>query len=270
MPERRTPSAINKAMLQLEEACGQPLFERAPFRFTPAGREFWEFVRPFFERLEGFLAATRTSGCELRVGGAEAALNYLADLFELLRSRDASARVKLRSGSESEMHGWLREGAIDVLIAPRVESLPLDIGCSGLVTLPLVLLVPKRHRVASAAELWARPELDEPLIVCTLAESIVVNFAAGLRTMRREWHPSIDADSLQAVARYVAKGQGIGVVIAEPSLTQHPGVRALPLPGFEPVKMMAFWRMPVQPLQQLLIDTLRERAARTWPRSGAK
>ena len=268
MPERRTASAITKSMLQLEADYGQPLFERAPFRFTPAGRELWDFVRPFFVRFDNFLLAVRSSGCELRVGGAQVALRYLEDLLALLRARDASARLKLRSGAQSEMQAWLREGALDVLIAPHVEALLPGIACAELVTLPLVLLVPQRMRLASAAELWSRPKLDVPLIVSTPSETLIVNFAAGLRTMRREWRPAIDADSLRGVAGYVQAGQGIGLALDEPSLTRYPGVRALALPGFEPVKVMAFWRTPAKPLEQLLVDILRERAARTWPVAG--
>jgi DNA-binding transcriptional LysR family regulator len=265
MPERRTPSAINKAMLQLEATYGQPLFQRAPFRFTPAGHAFWDFIRVFFEGLERFLTAAEASGCELRVAGSDVALNYLSDLLELLRARDASARVKLRCGSQSQMHTWLRDGAIDVLIAPRQDPLPPGIAATELVTLPLVLLVPKRKTLTSAAELWARPKLAEPLIVPGPSESVTVNFAAGLRTMRREWTPAIDANSLESVARSVADGQGIGLVVDEPSLARRPGVRALPLPGFEPVTVMAFCRTPARPLEKLLIEVLRHRAARTWP-----
>lgn len=267
MPERRTQAAISKAMTLLEADFGRPLFERTPFRFTPAGREFWDFVRRFFERLEHFLSASRVTGTELRVAGAEVALLYLSDILELLQSRDEAARLKLRSGGQSEMHGWLREGATDVLIAPRNGPLPPQLGCRELVTLPLALLVPQRQRLASAADLWKRPRLDLPLIVSSLSESVVDHFAAGVQAMRHEWRPSIDANSLRSVAVYVAEGKGLGVVPDVPALTRHPGVRAVPLPGFEPVKVMAFSRTPAQPLEQLLIETLSHRAARNWPQA---
>ena len=43
--------AVSGQILQLEETLGLKLFQRRPFHLTPAGRELFAFVEPFFGRL---------------------------------------------------------------------------------------------------------------------------------------------------------------------------------------------------------------------------
>jgi DNA-binding transcriptional LysR family regulator len=51
MPYGIQQPALSSQILLLEEDLGTKLFERSPFRLTPAGEELYAFVRPFFENL---------------------------------------------------------------------------------------------------------------------------------------------------------------------------------------------------------------------------
>src|ERR1700690_2902158 len=51
MPYGIQQPAVSSQILLLEQDLGVRLFERNPFRLTPAGEELDNFVRPFFENL---------------------------------------------------------------------------------------------------------------------------------------------------------------------------------------------------------------------------
>jgi len=51
MPYGIQQPAISAQILRLEEDLGLKLFQRRPFQLTPAGRELYEFVAPFFSRV---------------------------------------------------------------------------------------------------------------------------------------------------------------------------------------------------------------------------
>src|ERR1044071_7963576 len=61
--------AVSGQMRALEENTGAKLFERTPFRLTPAGEKLFAHVQPFFEQLDA-LAADLRGGvqAELRIG----------------------------------------------------------------------------------------------------------------------------------------------------------------------------------------------------------
>ena len=57
MPYGIQQPAISAQILRLEEDLGLKLFQRRPFQLTPAGRELYEFVAPFFFPCPGNVAA---------------------------------------------------------------------------------------------------------------------------------------------------------------------------------------------------------------------
>ena len=64
--------AVSGQMRQLEEEVGAKLFERTPFRLTPAGERLMAHIQTFFENMDGLKAELR-GGTEpaMRLGGAE-------------------------------------------------------------------------------------------------------------------------------------------------------------------------------------------------------
>src|SRR5215218_11229320 len=51
--------AVSGQMRALEENTGAQLFERSPFRLTPAGEKLFAHVQPFFENLDAVEADLR-------------------------------------------------------------------------------------------------------------------------------------------------------------------------------------------------------------------
>ena len=51
MPYGIQQPAISGQVIQLEEFLGVTLFQRRPFALTAAGKELYDFIKPFFDNL---------------------------------------------------------------------------------------------------------------------------------------------------------------------------------------------------------------------------
>lgn len=260
--------AVSGQMGKLEEDAGTRLFERSPFRLTPAGERLFAHVQPFFEGLAPVAAELRTAAKpELRIGGAELVLrDHLPSVMQRVRENFPRMRFSLRTtGFQSEIEAWLRDGQIDVAFAPVYPRAPAGLRTTRLARLPLVLQVHPKSGVKSAEELWARRKITEPLICLPENTGIVRGFFATLKKRRVSWPNVIEATSLDLVTRYVANGDGIGLNILVNPKARPRDVRVLPLAGFAPVTMGALWRGEPTPLVRAAIDGVRAYARATWP-----
>jgi DNA-binding transcriptional LysR family regulator len=126
-----------------------------------------------------------------------------------------------------------------------------------LVKLPLSLLVPKASRIRSAAELWERDTIDEPLVSMPPNEPIAAIFQEGLRKRRVDWEPSLIVNSFELIEIYAAKGFGIGLTAVIPGMKPPPGLRLIPLPDFDPLPVGAIWMGNQAPLVRTLVEAFR-------------
>jgi len=251
--------AVSGQMTKLEEEAGAKLFERSPFRLTPAGQRLFAHIQPFFGDLGRVADALRVADApRLRVGAAELVIrDHLHPLVERMRTHHPRMQLGLRSGFTPELLAWLRDGEIDLAIAPLEGRVPARIRHVRFMRVPLVLLVPRKSKLKSADELWQRRVILEPLVSVPTVETISRLFQKGLQRRRIEWKPTIEASSFELVARYVQRGYGIGVNIALPEMVNHAGVRAIPLPGFEPLEVAIFWRGEPSPVIQWVLQEVR-------------
>jgi DNA-binding transcriptional LysR family regulator len=254
--------AVSGQIAQLEEHLGTALFQRRPFKLTPAGEKLFGFIQPFFSSL-GAVESELQGGVarHVRIGASGIVLReHLPGLVQNLRRKFPELKVGLREGLHPELESMLLAEEIDLAIsvvekksAPGVNSLPF-------IELPLVLLVPKKSRLTDAEQLWRLDKITEPLICLPPVEAICRNFQSGLARVGVDWFPGIEASSLDVVETYVTGGLGIGLSISLPRVTPPAGLRALPLPGFDPIVIGALWRGKVTPLLQGLLDELKARA----------
>jgi DNA-binding transcriptional LysR family regulator len=261
--------AVSGQILQLEGTLGVKLFTRTPFRLTAEGEELFEFVRPFFDNLDGVEARLRAGSAPmLRIGAAESVLlEHLPAVLKALRRQQPRLQLQLRSGFQPELESWLQEREIDLAIA-ALESRPsANFHRLPLLRLPLVLLVPRRAPPGGAGDFWARLRPETPLISLPPTETVSRHFQSGLRRRRLKWAPTIVASSLETVARYVADGHGVGVSVA--GSTRQPGVRELPLDDFPRIEIAALWIGRPLPIVQTALDAMRQYADAQWPRSAA-
>ncbi len=272
MPYGIQQPAMSGQILQLEQSLNLKLFERLPFRLTPEGEELYAFVRPFFENfaaMETHLRAARIP--QLRVGAAELVLrDHLPAVIDRIHRHHPRLRLSLRSGFQAELESWLIDREIDFAITTRETRPPASLRHESLMRLPLVLLVPRRSKLRSAAELWARPHLEEPLISLPASETISRHFQCGLRRRRLTWTPAIVASSMETITRYVAGGYGIGVSVDAGGTTPQHGVRVLPLEGFAPLEIVMLWVGRPLPVVATSLECIREYVRGKWPHGSAE
>jgi DNA-binding transcriptional LysR family regulator len=267
MPYGIQQPAVSSQILLLEQDLGVKLFERSPFKLTSAGEELYGFVRPFFENLDAMAVRLRKEASpQLRVGASELVLrDYLPAIVARLRQHEPKLRLGLRSGFQAEIEQWLLDREIDLAVTALDAKPPARLGCLRLLRLPLVLLVHKKSKIKSAAELWAQEQIEEPLICLPQTESMSRLFRKGLRHRMVDWPHSIEASSMDLVTRYVANGYGIGLSLNAAGVVKHPQVRVLPLDGFEPVEIAALWNGEPTPLIRTLLEEARRYVAQLWP-----
>ena len=242
--------AVSLQMAQLEEFLGAALFHRRPFALTPAGREIYDFIRPFFDNLEAVTEKIHGGVSQhLRIAASETVLReHLPAMLQELRQRFPKLKITLREGYHPEVVTWLQQREIDVSLGLIGGKPPASVHAIPLFKLPLVLLVPKNSKLKSAQELWQRDPIGESLITVPSNEFISRAFQAGLAKLKVEWFSRIELSSVELVQTYVANGYGIGVTVGVPKMKLHPQVRVLPLDGFEPLQFGALWQGGTNPL----------------------
>ncbi len=267
MPYGIQQPAVSSQILLLEEDLGVKLFERTPFKLTREGDELFAFAQPFFENLAPVAARLRQKSIpHLRIAASELVLrDYLPAVVERLRTQEPQLKLVLRSGFQPEMEKWLIEREVDLAITPLDRKPPGRIRCARLLRLPLVLLVHKKSKIKSAAELWVRGEIEEPLICLPQTEAMTQLFRRGLQQRKVDWPQSIEASSMDLVTRYVANGYGIGLSVNAAEVVRHPSVRVLPLPDFESLEIAALWCGEPTPLVRAVLVEAKRYVTRHRP-----
>ena len=254
--------AVSSQIAQLEEFLGVTLFQRRPFALTPAGEKLFAFAQPFFANLDK--TATEIQGGQarhIRIGASTIVLrDYLPELFQAVRKKFPGLKLSLREGFPAQLEALLEADEIDLAITLIEKKSAPGIHSVALLELPPVLLVEKSSPLKSAAELWRRDKIEEPLIGFPPGEPLGKNFQQKLGELGVDWFPSIEASSADLIETYVANGLGIGVSAAIPKKPLPPKIRALPLDGFPPVTIGASWRGRKTPLVQTFLDELQLRA----------
>ena len=182
-----------------------------------------------------------------------------------LRQKHPQLRFSLQSGFTPQLEAWLMDRQIDLAVTPLEKRPPKRLGCLRLLRVPLVLLVHRKTRFKSAAELWAQRRITEPLITLPADETVSRFFKKGLQRLGIEWPPAIEASSLELVTRYVANGQGVGVNVDLPGVSKHARVRGLPLDGCDPIEVVALWHGQATPVVRAVLEEGLKLVRELWP-----
>jgi len=254
--------AVSSQIAKLEESLGVKLFHRRPFSLSPAGIELFQFIGPFFANLG--VVAEKIHGAaapQLRIAAPSIALrDYIPALLHRVRAKFSAFRLNLYEAVQPEAEKLLQAQEIDLAVTiierkPRagLHSLPL-------LELPLVLLVPKKSRVVSAAELWKRDRIEETLITFPRSETVCVQFQQGLKALGVEWFSGIEVNSTGLIECYVANGFGFGLSVAVPGTKPLPSVRRILLDNFPRVTVGALWGGKLSPIGRQFLTELEAQA----------
>ena len=254
--------AVSAQVAQLEAFLGVTLFKRRPFALTPEGEKLYAFIQPFFSNLDKMAADFQGGQArQIRIGASTIILrDHLPGLLAGLRKNFSSLKILLREGYPAQLEEMLFKDEIDLAITVIGHKPAGGIQSLILLELPMILLVEKNSPIQSAAELWRRDKIDEPLICLPAAESLTKEFLGRLQELKVEWFPAIEASSAGLIETYVASGLGVGLSVQVPSKPLLKNVRALPLPDFPRALIGAFWRGKKTALLDAFLDMARARA----------
>jgi DNA-binding transcriptional LysR family regulator len=260
MPYGIQQPAVSDQVIQLEESLGVTLFQRRPFSLTPAGKELYESIKPFFDSLAPMADKLRGGVSQhLRIAASEIVLrDYLPAVLQELRKQFPRLRVTLREGYDPEVIAWLERQEIDVAIGFLGSKPPTGLHALPLASLPLILLVPRSSKLKSADELWQRDRIEEALITVPSNEPMCRAFQEGLRRFKVDWFSGIEVSTIEMVQTYVANGYGIGVTVRIPKAKYHPQVRVLPLENFPMPVFGVLWQGRPAPVVNGLLDIVRQ------------
>ena len=262
MPYGIQQPAVSGQILQLEETLGLKLFQRRPFHLTPAGRELYGFVEPFFGRLgeTGQRLRGETSQ-RLRLAAAATILReHFPNMLEQHRRKFPNLKLQLYDVNQTMAENLLQKQEIDLAITELEDKPPAGIKSAVLIKLPLVLLVPASHKLTSLRQLWKEAEPEETLISLPPNEVISKLFRRGLDRLGVVWPPGVEISSLDLISAYVSSGFGIGVSVIAPGSKPPPKVKIFPLPSFPPLVIAALWQDRLPPIAESFLQEAKRRA----------
>jgi DNA-binding transcriptional LysR family regulator len=257
--------SVSTQVNALERDLGVALYERRPFKLTPAGQQLFEFVRPFFGRIAEVRERIQ-GGAQIRLGASPILFrDHLPAVIEQVRKRFAKLTLVLRAMNQPELIEAIEHNELDLVISLIPENLGPAIRTIALIELPLVLLVPKSLKITEPKELWQGGNVSYPLISLGPRELIAQLFQQKLTKSGVTWNPRVEMDSLELIEKYVEAGYGIGLSVRVPGQNVSKKIRMLDLPDFPSVRLGILYRDDPNPNDQVrnaLLEAIQREAAR--------
>ncbi len=271
MPYGIQQPSISAQVNALERDLGVTLYERRPFKLTPAGEELFKFVEPFFGRMTEVREKLQ-GAAQLRIGASPIVFrDYMSPVIESIRKQFPRLNMILRAMNQPELIAGIEQDQLDVVISLLPDSLSPALHCEILLELPLVLLAPKEKKISSADELWRQGKVSETLIALGPTELICQRFQETLANMGVSWLPSIEMDSLELIENYVEAGYGLGLSVGRPE-TRTTKIRVIKMAGFPSLRLGLMYRKNANSnddVKRAFLEEVRKQAARLSPLNAA-
>lgn len=261
MPYGIQQPAMSAQMSCLETELGTSLFERRPFRLTPAGAALYDFIRPFFGRLDEIEQMVRGQMARsLRLAGlTEVMREHLPILLEGMRREFPGLKVTLQEIDQRGAERLIAQGEADLAITVLESKLPPGFRSLTLARLPLGLLVPVDAKYKNAGEvLKAGAAGKVPLISLPAHEMLPRLFQKELLARALRWKTEVETSSQDLVSIYVRSGLGAGLSVGTPELLKDRRVRFLPLHRFPSLPVGTFWRGKLSGIENAFVERLKD------------
>jgi DNA-binding transcriptional LysR family regulator len=267
MPYGIQQPSISSQVNALERDLGVSLYERRPFKLTPAGEELFKFVEPFFGRMTEVREKLQ-GAAQLRIGASPIVFrDYMSPVIDSIRKQFPRLNMVLRAMNQPELIAGIEHDQLDVVISLLPDNLNPGLQCEVLIELPLVLLASKAANVVSADELWRQGKVSETLIALGPTELICQRFQETLAKIGVSWLPSIEMDSLELIETYVDAGYGLGLSVGRPE-TKTSTIRVLELAGFPSLRLGLLHRKSPnsnEDVRRAFLEAVRKQAALLSP-----
>lgn len=258
--------AVSSQLSRLEASFGTALFHRRPFSLTPAGREVFETVAPFFGSMEGLARRVRLEASEhFRLAASASVLRqHLPALLKRMQLTLPELRVTLREANQQTAERMLLEHEVDLAVTLQESKPSSGIQCEPLLKIPMILLVSGESEWRTAAGVLhaLKKSPPPPLIALPGRENLTRVFHAELTKRGTAWPTRIESISLELIEAYVEHGFGIGLSLAVPGHVTPPGLRVITLPGFPKLTFSAFWSGRLPAPAETFLELARAEVAR--------
>jgi len=262
--------AVSAQVARLEEDLGTQLFERRPFRLTPAGKALYDFIAPFFGRLSEVedIVKGKMSRVIRLAGLTEAMREHVPVLLAKLRERFPGLKVTLQEIDQRGAENLIAQGGADLAIMVLESKLPPGFRSVTLARLPLCLLVMADQPYRRAADLLKDGAAGKlPLISLPPHELLPRLFQKEMIRRNLVWRAAMETSAQDSVSVYVRNGLGAGLAVLTPELQRDSALRVLPLRGFPSLPIGVFWRGRLSEITQVFVNELGERAKRIFVNS---
>jgi LysR family hca operon transcriptional activator len=233
--------SVSRQMRDLEREVGVSLLVRNArgIELTDAGRVFLEHARLALLQVDAAGEAARRSSRSAKASfvlgfltGHE--VTWMTEALRGLRDELPSLDVTIASQSSPELAGALLRGSVDVAFMRREERAP-GLSFKRLIAEPLVVVLPRNHRLARRSAIHPRDLVDEVFIEPTkAAPSLKIVIDAYARKMRVALKPAHEAENLGMAMSLVASTGGV-TLLPEYALQFLPaGIVSRPLAGDAP------------------------------------
>ena len=211
-------AAASRRVRELEDAIGEPLFERhgRGLRPTPAGRVFARHGLALMQSMEQL--ATELSDLRqgvakhIRLSANTAAINqFLPPLLARYAREQRQVRVELDEQLSTSVVTALREGRADVGVfaeGPDTQGL----ACQVFRRDELVLVLPAGHRLAGRGPIGFAEALEEDWITLSDGAALLLKQQQTALAAGRPLRIRMQVRSFDAVCHLVASGLGIAVL----------------------------------------------------------
>ena len=268
MPYGIQQPAVSGQLLQLEKSLGVKLFNRRPFSLTTAGDELYDHVYPFFSRLGD--VEQRLKGEEskhLRIAASASVLrHHLPELLADMRDSMPELRLTLRNVEPSDVQEVLVRQQADLAVSVIHSRMSEGINAIELLSLPLALMVPKKHQAKKLDDLLednngvVTPKL--PLVGLPSYEEISQIFLKEVDRRRMHWPVAVEVDSLDAVKHFVSCDFGAGITVRIPGVDIPKGMKLIDLEGFPPLVIGILHQGGLKPIAKKFLTAAEQLAGK--------
>jgi DNA-binding transcriptional LysR family regulator len=238
-------AAVSVQLKNMEDELGVALFVRTKrsLEFTSAGRQLVplaEKMVSIYEEMQALKGGGPVGGF-LSLGVINSALGgVLPALLKEMKQSSPGLEVKIIAGNSSELLTQVNRGTLDMAIVTEPpQRFPTNLSVHYLYTEPFALLTPAQVPCQDLVQVF---KSSAPYIAferSTWAGQMIDEFLMKRGVMTK---PSMELNSLDAIATLVSQGLGISIVplIRGASWHESPNLNVVRLPNFErPVSLIA-------------------------------
>src|SRR5271155_495979 len=268
--------SLSRQIRGLEDEVGAQLLTRRArgIDLTPAGRAFLDHARAVLSQVEAATEAARRVAHPNKpcftmgfLTGHE--LTWMPEALRILRDELPNIDVMVSSQYSPLLANGLSKGKIDAAFLRRERGAP-DLAFRLLVKEPLMVVLPRDHRLAALKSIGPRDLVDEPFV--TVSNTAPVLRAVIDKYVKRsgiDITPAHEADHIAMGMSLISSTNGVGLLPAYAQNFLPSSVTSRPLKGDAPTVelVLGYKKSNESPVLKLLLSSLDELVARASNRT---